>query len=121
MLAAVFTVAGVAKLRDHQSFRDAVVGFGVPRRFAASVAWALPVAELAAAGLLLWPATSWWGALAALALLALFSVGIAANLGSGRTPECHCFGQLHSEPVSVKMLIRNVLLAVPAVLLVLDG
>ena len=121
VLAAVFAVAGVAKLLDQRGFREAVVGFGVPRRFAATVAWSLPVVELAVAVLLVWPDTSWWGAVGALVLLAVFSVGIAANLGSGRRPECHCFGQLHPEPVSAKMLVRNVVLAVPAAFLVLAG
>ena len=44
-------------------------------------------------------------------LLAVFSVAIGWNLGRGRTPDCHCFGQLHSEPASAKALLRNGVLA----------
>ena len=35
---------------------------------------------------------------AALALLLAFVGGIVVNLARGTTPDCHCFGQLHSEP-----------------------
>jgi thiol-disulfide isomerase/thioredoxin len=58
------------------------------------------------------PASSaWWGALGALGLLLLFVVGISINLACGRTPECHCFGQLHSAPAGWGTLARNGVLA----------
>ena len=65
------------------------------------------MAELAVAAALIPAATAWWGAVGALALLFLFGAGIAANLARGHKPECHCFGQLHSEPATWKMLARN--------------
>jgi methylamine dehydrogenase accessory protein MauD len=54
------------------------------------------------------------GAVGALVLLCLFVVGISANLARGRKPECHCFGQLHSEPAGWKTLVRNGILAAVA-------
>jgi peroxiredoxin len=49
-----------------------------------------------------------------LALLSVFVVGISINLARGRTPDCHCFGQLHSAPVGWNTLARNGVLAAVA-------
>src|SRR5205823_3383156 len=81
----------------------------------------LPLAELAVAMALLLPATAWWGALGAFALLLLFVGGIGYNLARGRTPDCHCFGQLHSAPAGWPTLIRNLVLAVVAAVVVIFG
>jgi peroxiredoxin len=68
------------------------------------------------------PATwAWWGALGGLVLLLLFVVGIGFNLARGRTPDCHCFGQLHSEPVGWSTLARNGVLAAVAGFVVWQG
>jgi peroxiredoxin len=44
----------------------------------------------------------------------VFVLGIGINLALGRKPDCHCFGQLHSEPVGWPTLLRNAVLAVVA-------
>jgi thiol-disulfide isomerase/thioredoxin len=111
LLAAVFTLAGVAKLSDLQGSRRAIINFGVPSAIAAPLGLLLPLAELSVAATLLPASTAWWGALAALALLSVFVVGITYNLARGRKPECHCFGQLHSAPAGWKTLARNGVLA----------
>lgn len=121
LLAAVFAVAGAAKLADLAGSRAAVAGFGVPERLAGPIGTALPLAELATAVLLLPAATARAGATAALALLLAFSVGIAASIARGEAPDCHCFGQLHSEPVGPKALGRNFGLALVAGFLVVAG
>jgi len=119
VLAAVFAVAGVAKLTDRKGTRSAAVVFGAPERFAGALAIALPLAELAVAGLLLPASTAVYGALGAVALLALFTGAIAVSLARGQAPDCHCFGQLHSAPTSWKTLVRNgVLLGIGIVALV---
>jgi peroxiredoxin len=41
----------------------------------------------------------------------VFVVGISYNLARGRTPDCHCFGQLHSAPAGWLTLLRNLVLA----------
>jgi peroxiredoxin len=107
----VFAAAGAAKLADRDGARKAAVDFGAPEALAGPLAIALPLAELAAAGLLLPESTARWGALAAFALLAVFSGAIALALARGQAPDCHCFGQLHSEPAGWKALARNGLLA----------
>ena len=106
-LAAVFAVAGAAKLADRAGTRRAVVEFGAPERLAGPLALLLPLAELAVAGLLLPATTALVGAAGALALLAVFSGAIALSVARGRAPDCHCFGQLHSAPASWKTLARN--------------
>src|SRR5260221_10425644 len=89
LLAAVFLVAGLAKLADLAGSRQALRDFGVPAKLSTPLGLLLPLAELAVAVALLLPATTWWGALGALALLLLFVGGIGYNLARGRQPECH--------------------------------
>jgi peroxiredoxin len=121
LLAAVFVVAGGAKLADREGSRQAVVDFGVPAALAAPLGILLPLAELAVAAALIPTATAFWGAVGALVLLFLFVVGIGANLARGRKPDCHCFGQIHSAPAGWSTLARNGVLAAVAALLVWRG
>jgi hypothetical protein len=121
ILAAVFAVAGAAKLADLAGSRAAVAGFGVPERLAGPVGTALPFAELAAAALLLPEATARSGAIAALGLLLAFSLGISTSIARGEAPDCHCLGQLHAEPVGRRTLARNFALAVLAGFVVVAG
>ncbi len=114
LLAAVFMVAGAAKLADREGSRRALADFGVPTPLATPLGVLLPLAELAVAAALIPAATAWWGAAGALVLLLLFIAAIGANLARGRKAECHCFGQLHSEPAGWKTLARNGVLAAVA-------
>jgi thiol-disulfide isomerase/thioredoxin len=120
-LAAVFAVAGAAKLADRDGARKAALDFGAPKALAGPLAVALPIAELAVAVLLLPAGTVRWGALGALALLTTFSGAIGLALARGRAPDCHCFGQLHSEPAGWKALVRNSLLAALAAFVAVAG
>jgi peroxiredoxin len=114
-LAGVFAVAGAAKLADRRGSRAAAVDFGVPRAFAGVAALGLPLAELAVAAALLPAGSAVWGLAGACALLVAFTAAIALSMARGQAPDCHCFGQLHSEPAGPRTLIRN------AVLLALAG
>ncbi|HEV2582620.1 MAG TPA: MauE/DoxX family redox-associated membrane protein [Ktedonobacteraceae bacterium] len=121
LLAAVFLVAGFGKLADLAGSRQALRDFGVPAVLANPFGVLLPLAELAVAVALIPLAFAWWGALGALALLLLFVAGIGYNLTRGRTPDCHCFGQIHSAPAGWPTLIRNVILAAIAGFIVWQG
>jgi peroxiredoxin len=121
LLAAVFGVAGVAKLFDYVGSRKSLADFGVPGFLAAPLAMLLPLAELTCAVALLPDASVWWGARGVVVLLALFIAVIGISLARGRRPNCHCFGQLSSSPVSWKTVARNAVLLVPAVLLAVEG
>lgn len=121
VLTAVFGVAGAAKLADREGARRALTGFGVADSLATPLAWALPAVEILVALLLLPLSTAWLGSVGALVLLAAFLLGIGINLARGNSPDCHCFGQLHSEPVSWKVFARNAALAVVAGFIVVQG
>ena len=121
LLAGVFVVAGLAKLADLAGSRQAMRDFGVPARLAGPFGTLLPLAELAVAVALLPVATAWWGAVGALTLLLFFVAGIGISLARGRKPDCHCFGQLHSEPVGWRTLVRNGLMAAVAGFVVWQG
>ncbi len=110
LLATVFLVAGVAKLADLSSTRQAVLAFGVPGRIAPTVAVVLPAVEIAVGAALVPLASAPFGALGAAALLAFFIGAVVNALVHGRAPECHCFGQVHSAPVGRRTLARNVAL-----------
>jgi uncharacterized membrane protein YphA (DoxX/SURF4 family) len=114
LLTLVFAVAALAKLADRSGTRRAIEAFGVPPRPAPALALALPIAELAIAVALVAAATARWGALAAVALLLIFSVAIARALRAGSAPDCNCFGGLTQSEVGRGTLIRNLLLGAVA-------
>lgn len=120
-LAIVLAVAGYGKLRDMDGSRQAVRDFGVPRRLADPMGTALPFAELVIAALLLPGATTRWAALAAGLLFLVFVAAIGYNLRQGRQPDCHCFGQIHSEPAGWPTIVRNAALTVIAAIVVVNG
>jgi peroxiredoxin len=121
LLAVVFAVAAVAKLADRPGTRRAIEAFGAPPRSAAAGSLLLPVAELAIAAALVPAATARWGALAAVALLVIFSVAIARTLRAGSAPDCNCFGGLTQTEVGRGTLIRNLLLGGIAAFVALSG
>jgi methylamine dehydrogenase accessory protein MauD len=121
LLAAVFAVAGVAKLLNPAETRKTIAEFGVRPILANSLGSLLPAAELAVAVFLLAAPWAWWGALGALTLLSTFIAAIAMNLLKGRTPACHCFGQIRSKPIGWVTAGRNAALALCAGLIVWAG
>jgi thiol-disulfide isomerase/thioredoxin len=110
LLAAVFAVAAYGKLFDRPGTEKAFAEFGVPEFLRSPLASILPVAELAIALTLLFVSTSWLGAVGAATLLIVFLAGMFYQLATGNAPDCHCFGQLHSEPVGASSIIRNLVL-----------
>jgi len=79
LLAAVFAVAGLAKLADRRGARQALIAFGLPLALARPGAWLLPLLELGVALALTPSVAPWWGALGALTLLLLFVGGLATT------------------------------------------
>jgi thiol-disulfide isomerase/thioredoxin/uncharacterized membrane protein YphA (DoxX/SURF4 family) len=121
VLFAIFAVAAIGKLLDLPGSEKAVKNFGVPEDFARPLAIGLPVAELVVALMLLPTASAWFGAAGAFLLLAVFIGGMIWQMAKGNAPDCHCFGAIHSEPVSPKSLIRNAVFAILAFLLAARG
>lgn len=120
-LAGVFFLAGIGKLLDLKGAEKAVRDFGVPESLAKPFGFLLPVFEICLAVLLLFVQTSWFGAIGATLLLTVFIGGMLWQMKLGNAPDCHCFGQIHSEPVGKKSLLRNVIFAILALLLVISG
>lgn len=117
----VFIVAGIGKLLDLEGSEKAVKDFGVPKDLAKPLSVALPVAEIVLAFLLLAATTAQLGAFGAFLLLAVFIGGMIWQMQLGNAPDCHCFGQIHSEPVGAKSLIRNIVFAVLAFAVLIFG
>jgi uncharacterized membrane protein YphA (DoxX/SURF4 family) len=114
VLAAIFAVAGAAKLADRDDARRTLRGFAAPDALVAPLALLVPIAELATAGALIPAPTVVAGALGAIVLLAVFSAAIAVAIARGRQVECGCFGRLYSSMVSSRTLARNGALAAVA-------
>jgi peroxiredoxin/uncharacterized membrane protein YphA (DoxX/SURF4 family) len=121
ILAAVFFLAGSAKLFDPVGTRKALRDFGVPALFGPVVVVLLPLAELAVAIAMIPAGLAWYGACGALILLAVFLIAIGVAMVRGRTPDCHCFGKLHSAPISWKTWVRNGILALCALSIMVAG
>ena len=121
VLFGILAVAGFAKLLDREGSEKAVRAFGTPDPFVKTFAILIPIAELIFAFCLLFVTYSWIGAAGALLLLVTFIGGMLVQMVKGEAPDCHCFGQIHSEPVGPKSLVRNIMIGVLPVLLLVSG
>jgi thiol-disulfide isomerase/thioredoxin len=115
LLAAVFGVAGIAKLSDRRGTTRTLEAFGVPKHLAKLASPALPILELAIAVALMPAVSARVGAASALVMLVVFSMAAAVVMMRGRRVECHCFGQLTTGTVGWNTLARNVILAILAI------
>ena len=120
-LATVFGVAAFGKLADREGSEKALNDFGVPKSLIPASVYLLPISEIAVAITLLFVEVSWFGAIGAAGLFAVFTSGMIYQLAKGNAPDCHCFGQIHSEPVGVTSILRNVALLAIAVILIFAG
>lgn len=116
LLAAVFAWAAFAKLRDRPGTTRAFAGAALPAP--ARLAVAVPAGEIVLAGLLL--VAPAWGATAALAVLAGFSVHLALARRRGVDVGCGCFGAARPVPAG-RELVRNAGLALIALIVVVAG
>ncbi len=114
VLAIVFLLAGVAKTSDRHGSQTALENFGVSRGLSEPLSLLLPFAEISLAFMLIAVASAWYGACGALGLLTIFTAAIAVNLWRGRRVDCHCFGELHSAPISGFTVVRTGALALLA-------
>ncbi len=121
ILFGVFAVAGISKLLDPEGAKKAMRDFGTPEEFTGFFAIALPFAEIVFAVCLLFVSMSWVGSAGALLLLTTFIGGMIWQIVQGNKVDCHCFGQIHSEPVGIKSLVRNIIFALMAVVLLFSG
>jgi uncharacterized membrane protein YphA (DoxX/SURF4 family) len=117
----VFAVAGVAKLADLDGARSGLIEFGVRRRLAGPASIALPIVELAVAGLLVPALTARAAAVAATVLLLVFAAAIGTQVARGRRPDCNCFGRVGSTRAGWPALLRNLALGAVAATIAVAG
>lgn len=106
-LAALLGHAGLVKLLQRDLFAQHLAAYRVPARWLPLAQWALPLAELLAAALLI---SSWrpLGAAGAAGLLCLYATAMAVPLRAGRRLDCGCGG----EPLALSwaLVLRNMAL-----------
>jgi putative oxidoreductase len=92
-LAAVFTYAGIDKIRDPLQFADSIAAFAIlPAPFINLLALSLPPFEVACGLLLFWAPTRRVGALAVSVISVVFFGALLSALLRGFTLDCGCFG-----------------------------
>src|SRR5215213_11399219 len=95
--------------------------FLVGERWATATAVAIICAEIIAAALLLWPRTARLGAVWSAVMLAGFA-GYALyyryGLGNAEGLECGCFGGIIGSQLGVSTALRNLLLLIPAAIVI---
>ena len=106
-LAAAFALSAATKLARPAAFAEGLADFGVPA--SGAVARLLPLVEGGLAVLLVLVRAEPWPAFLAIAVLALFTGAVVANLASGRVTPCPCFGAPGpgARPVSAATVARN--------------
>ena len=116
LLASVFIVAAVSKLRDPSGTEQSLHALGLPSpKLLSSL---VPVVELLCALLLAIDPNS--GGPCSVALLVAFTTLIIAQILSGNPQNCACFGTWSTKKLSVFDLFRNALLIFLGVLATLD-
>lgn len=111
LLAGVFLVAAIAKLRDRRAVAAQFAAMGLWRPVL--LAEVLPWFELVAAGLLI--AAPAVGAQVGLFALVAMTVVIGRLVAAGATVPCACFGGSSREVVSTVDLVRNTFLLAGAI------
>jgi hypothetical protein len=113
LIALVFAMAIVHKLRAPRDFLETVRGYAlVPRTLAAWVAAPLLLGELAIAAGALLPAAQAQATALAIVLLVVYAASISINLARGRRYiDCGCSGPAARQPLSLWLVLRNLALA----------
>ncbi|PWJ05178.1 hypothetical protein DKG34_23050 [Streptomyces sp. NWU49] len=120
LIATVFLTAAVSKVSSGRSFAAFAASLGrldvLPGAVTRAAAVAVVAAEWLVCALVLmpWPRPAGAGLALAAALLVVFAVAITRVVARGTRAVCRCFGSASREPLGVRHIVRNVLLAVLA-------
>jgi len=106
-LSAAFALSAATKIAHRGEFARGLAEFGVPG--SGPLARALPAVEAGLAGMLVAVRDQAWPAFLAIAVLAVFTGAVIANLAGGSPKPCPCFGPpaAGARPVSAGTVIRN--------------
>ncbi|HEY2731388.1 MAG TPA: MauE/DoxX family redox-associated membrane protein [Polyangia bacterium] len=118
-LGGLLVVAGALKLRAPVAFATEIANYQLLPALAPYVAAVLPVVELLVGGALVVAPRAWRraAALAALALLAAFTVAVGSAFFRRINIDCGCFGT-GGGPITGLTLVRNVVLMAAAAAIV---
>lgn len=112
--AAVWLVAGAAKVGELEHFHDQVDQYQLlPHALEAAFAYTLPFVELLVGIYLLLGLMTRIAALVGCALMVLFVVAQAQAWARGLTLDCGCFGTLTHERVGAPTILRDFALGLP--------
>jgi hypothetical protein len=122
-IALVFAAAAAGKLMAWSELPGVVRNFRVlPRWLVLPVSMALPPLEAAIAAGVVVEAARPAAAMAAAVLLAVFGAALAINLHRGRREiDCGCFRSDLKQPITIALVLRNLMLVACALLLVPPG
>jgi len=113
--AAIWLVAGVAKVADLAHFHDQVRAYDVlPHALVGPFAYALPFLEV---GLGLYLLVGLWirpVAIVACALMVIFIVAQAQAWYRGLVLDCGCFGAISQQKVGLTTILRDAALGLPS-------
>ena len=111
-MALLFAASAIHKGRDMRGFTRILADYDVlPRRIVPLVAVCVVGIELVTALLLLLPGVTQAGAALVFGLLGLYSTALGFNLWRGRREiDCGCLGPAHAQPLSIWLVVRNVVL-----------
>lgn len=107
----LFAYTAVSKLQDMEGFRKAMLNQPLPEWLADQLAWVVPLAELLAAGLLLYRPLQVWGFVLASLLMGAFT-GYALLIILEQFPfiPCSCGGMLESLSWEQHLLVNSLFL-----------
>jgi putative oxidoreductase len=109
----ILLFAGVSKVGNMRGFSEGVLSYGIlPVRLVRLFAFGLPYLEIVTGSSLLVGLRTRVAALVAGLLFMIFAIAIGINLRRGQELECHCFGKVHLEHISPRILLRNLMFAV---------
>ncbi|KXK03309.1 MAG: Thiol-disulfide oxidoreductase ResA [Acidobacteria bacterium OLB17] len=117
----VFATAAIGKATDIEGSRKSLKGYGIPESmtFILTV-WLIAVEAIISFGFV-FVDTAWGAAVSALVLLAVFTGFLAYQLFRGNRQNCHCFGQLITQPTGSGAIVRNLVLLTGVAFLVFRG
>lgn len=123
MIALIYGTAAVSKVMAWQELPGVVGNFRIlPAALVPAFSVALPIIEALIAAALLIDATRHIAACAAALLFMIFAAALAVNLRRGRLQiDCGCFRSDLKQPISLALVLRNLLLAVCALLVAAPG
>jgi uncharacterized membrane protein YphA (DoxX/SURF4 family) len=107
----IFLASALAKIADLSAFSGSIHNFHlepvIPMAATNLLAMTIPWVELVAGLALLTGVRPRAGAFVYTALLAVFTIGVAAAMARGLSFDCGCFGKAGAGPIGAKKLAEN--------------